>query len=126
MMRAIACLCAWSALGFGVAGAVPARPLYEPPEPPKIAAPDLRDTAWQGIEAPDRNIYFHSDGQLSYTRGQAGFGTWRLEGNVVYFEFNKCYREFRGVFQGDVIQGDSWNIAGKRWMTTLKRVPTAK
>lgn len=110
-------------LAVGTALAVPARPLYEPPAPPKVAVIDLRDSFWQGVEAPDRNIFFHGDGQLSYSRSQKGFGTWYVEGNVVYFEFNKKYREFRGTIQGSVIQGESWNVTGKRWTSTLQRAP---
>ncbi len=127
MRRLLAAMLAWFMLALAIAHAVPARPLYEPPEPPKpTSLPDLRDTAWQGVEQADRNIYFHPDGQLSYARGQAGFGSWRLEGNNVYFEFNKQYREFRGTINGNTIQGDSWNIGGKRWVTSLQRVPMTK
>jgi hypothetical protein len=115
---------AWCAAVTAVAA--PARPLYQAPE---SAAPptffDVRDTAWAGTgpESADRNIFFHRDGTLAYQRGQKGFGTWKMNGNTVYFEFNKGYREFRGVIRGNVIEGDSWNVTGKRWHTSLKLVP---
>ena len=40
----------------------------------------------------------------------------------MYFEINNGYREFRGAvnLEGNVIQGDSWNKAGKRWQTVLR------
>lgn len=123
MKHLLACLCAWFTLA--IAHAAPVRPLYDPPQPPpaRQTSPDLRGTSWHGVESADRNIYFHADGSLAYTPSQKGFGSWRQEGNMVYFEFNGKYREFRGTIQGSVIQGDSWNIKGKRWVTVLQRSP---
>jgi hypothetical protein len=123
-MRRTACLSfAWFTVAIGIAQAAPARPLYEPPEPPKeITFFDLRGTAWKGPEAADRYIQFNADGTLSYhVGGKGGNATWKQEGNRVYFEINNGYREFRGTinFAGNAIQGDSWNKAGKRWQTIL-------
>jgi hypothetical protein len=103
--------------------AAPARPLHVAPEPPvPHAGFDLRDTFWTGADSADRNIYFHPDGTLGYHRGQKTFGSWKLEGDTVYFEFNNRYREFRGRIQGNIMRGDSWNVTGKRWHTELKLV----
>lgn len=121
MRLAILPIIAWCVLTASIARAAPARRLYEPLEQPRAPEFDLRDTQWHGPEAADHNIFFHADGTLGYTRGQKAFGTWKLDGNVLTFEFNKRYREFRGVIRGDVIQGESWNVAGKRWQSLLKR-----
>ncbi|MBM3997430.1 MAG: hypothetical protein FJ303_25285 [Planctomycetes bacterium] len=122
-MKRTATIAVWICVS-SVAFTAPARPLYVPPsEAPTV---DLRDTLWQGIAGPDRNIYFHSNGQLSYARGQAGFGSWRLDGCELYFEFNGKYREFRGRLEGDNIHGESWNIKGLKWQTSLRRVSAPK
>ncbi len=125
MLRYVAGAFGCVVAGLGLAFAVPARPLYVPPDTHRaLILVNLRDTAWAGTESADRNLFFHSDGKLSYTRGQQSFGTWTQDGNNVYFEFNKRYREFRGVIQGGVILGESWNVTGKRWPTRLQRVET--
>ncbi|MSQ93413.1 MAG: hypothetical protein EXR98_02530 [Gemmataceae bacterium] len=123
MLRTFAYSFACLAVAMGIAQAIPARLPYEPPDPPKPpqAFIELRDTAWAGIEPADRNIFFHSNGGLSYGIAQKPFGTWKQEGNTVYFEFNKRYREFRGTIEGNTIRGESWNTAGKRWQTRLHR-----
>lgn len=122
MLRLVAYSVAMLGAAIGMAQAVPARPLYEPTDPPRsLARPaELHNTAWVGTESADRNLFFHSDGTLGYTRTQKAFGTWKLEGNNLYFEFNNRYREFRGTIQGNVIQGESWNRVGKRWQTRLQ------
>jgi hypothetical protein len=124
MKRILTCIVVWSILALGIAQAVPARPLYEPPDPPNPPPMlDLNETLWKGAEAADQYILFHADGTLSFFPQSRGGGSWKKEGNTVYFEINKGYREFRGSIQGDIIQGDSWNVAGKRWNTVLKRAP---
>jgi hypothetical protein len=115
----------WSAVAVGIAHAVPARPLYEPAPPPPPF--NLRGTTWDGSpKQEDQMIVFEEDGKLSYG-GIRRDGIWRLEGhNTVYFELNNAYRMFRGTVQGNVIVGESWNIAGLRWPTRLVRVAGPK
>ena len=124
MRRALALSIAWLTVAMGAAYAVPARPLYQPPEPPKdFTFHDLRGTLWKGPEPADSYLQFNADGTLSYYAGGGkGNATWKQEGNKVYFEINNGYREFRGTinFEGNAIQGDSWNKAGKRWQTLLR------
>ena len=118
---------AWLVLALSAAQAVPARLPYGPPEtPPPL---DLRGTTWLGQDhVANYRITFESDGTLTYGynhnfhRG----GSWALEGNKVYFEVNKKYREFKGTVTGNMLQGDSWNVAGTRWQTLLQRVPEPK
>jgi hypothetical protein len=50
-------------------------------------------------------------------------GTWRQDGNRLYFECNKKYRECQATVRGDRIEGSSWNMAGARWQTSLSRSP---
>jgi hypothetical protein len=125
MRRMFALGFAWCVLALSSADAVPARQAYAPP--PNKAAPDLRGTVWDGAPIhEDRMIVFEPDGNLTYGVGKHHGGLWRLEGNTVYFELNNAFRMFRGTVQGDLILGQSWNVAGTRWETRLIRVPAPK
>jgi hypothetical protein len=108
--------------------AVPARPRYEPPEPPILI--DLRGTTWQGkdLTVANRVYVFESDGTLHYGKNNPSSlkGSWKLDGNEVYFEMNNRFREFKGIIQGDTMTGESWNKSGKRWQTTFHRVRDMK
>lgn len=127
MMRRLSC----SLLLFVAAVAVhahPARPLYEPPEKPKLAPPpiDLRGTTWRGKDlVENRVIKFLPDGKLEYGTGNSMTKnvntSWKLEGDALYFEMNNQYREFKGRVLGDTIVGESWNKANLRWETKLIR-----
>src|SRR2546430_2530509 len=78
-----------------IAHAVPARPLYEPPDPPTPVVFTLGGTHWFGTcYAENFWIIFEKQGTINWGYGQldakkAGSnGTWKLEGNNLYFEMN--------------------------------------
>jgi hypothetical protein len=128
MKRLILLSSTWLTITLGVAHAVPARPLYVPPSiapiPPTQYA-DLRGTTWLGKDfVDDYRITFESDGTVThgYNGKSRRGGSWTQHGNAIYFEVNKKYREFKGSVQGDTLQGDSWNVTGKRWQTRLRRI----
>lgn len=131
MNRLIAFMGAWFTLASGIAHALPARPLYVP-EPP-LKAPsefflDIRGTSWVGQDfVPNYQMTFKADGTLSYGyKGKLNHGgSWIQQGNSVYFEINKKYREFKGSVDADTLQGESWNVTGKRWQTHLRRASTS-
>jgi hypothetical protein len=131
VQRMLLFLFAWSALALGAAQAVPARLPYEPPPAPEPVVPDLRGTTWtgwnDGVKA-DWIVLFEPDGTLNYRYGNATYrnGTWKLEGDALYYESNKKYAEFRGIFQGNVINGEAWNVTGLRWQIHLQRAPASK
>src|SRR5437870_808211 len=113
MTRILAVLVVWFPLLLGLLQAAPARPLYEPPEPPKLARLELRGTTWEGQDhVPNYRITFESDGTVTYgynkkfNRG----GSWTFDGANLYFEVNKKFREFKGTVDGRTIKGDSWNV----------------
>ncbi len=87
---------------------------------------DLTGTSWEG---QDGEFYvrfvFEPGGTLYYTykNGEYRNATWKLDGERLYFEMNKQFREFRGTVKGDTITGESRNRPGMQWKTTLKRVP---
>jgi hypothetical protein len=115
----------WSALALGDLQAAPAR-RFEPevqPQPQPPTAP-LAGTHWFGkCYADNFWIIFEPSGIITYgyNGNKWSNGTWKLEGNNLYFEMNKRYLEFRGTVQGDAIQGEAWNVQGSRWQTHFKR-----
>jgi len=130
MKRLFACFIAWFVLGLGIAQAVPARPLYEPPDPPKPPPTfSLDETTWLGrLYADNEQVTFHANGTLTYGYGKGGMtspGVWRLTGNQLYFEINK-WSEYQTTVDGDVIQGNGWNKNGQKCQPLLKRVLNEK
>ncbi len=128
MRRPIAILLAWLAVSLSIARAVPARPLYEPPPPQRPPVLDFRGAHWFGktYEQKDWHIVFHEDGAVTNTdngREHKRSGTWKANGNSIYLELHSKYYEFNGIVSGDVLHGDSKNVAGLRWKTTLQRIP---
>lgn len=126
MKRLSACTLTWFVLAISLAEAVPVRRLYEP-ESPKNETVSLVGTTWVGQDfSANYRITFESDGTMTYGANHAKNrgGSWKLVGHTLYFEMNKKYREFEGTVSGDILQGNSWNITGKRWQTFLQRVPT--
>jgi len=119
---AFACLL----IAFEAAHAVPARPLYVPEERPKLPPRfEFGGSYWFGkCYETDFWVVFEKNGVLSYGYSGNTFknGTWKLEGTNLYFEMNNRYLEFRGTMQGDLIQGESWNVAGGRWDTRFARM----
>ena len=116
---------AWYVLVLGALDGAPARPLFEPEAPPSQPATiSLAGTYWFGKCYVDNFwIIFEPNGTITYgyTGNKWNSGSWKLEGNSLYFEMNKKYLEFRGTIQGDTIQGESWNVQGSRWQTFFKR-----
>lgn len=125
MTRAIGALCAWFTLAIALAEAVPARPLYEPTDPPKQQPLVLLiGTTWRGkLFADGEQITFHADGTLTYGfgKGAESPGSWKLTGNQLYFEVNK-YSEYQTTVTGDTIQGSGWNKAGQKVQPYLRRI----
>jgi hypothetical protein len=125
---------AWIILGAGLAGAAPARPLYQPKAREHAASPNdaLHGSTWEGVcfNSPCV-IKLKGDGTLqyyNYSRKGGGKdltspspGLWRFAGEHLIFEINK-YSEHRGVYCGDIIHGESTNKAGSRGKFSLHRV----
>jgi hypothetical protein len=129
MHRIFLFLLVWFALPLGTVEAVPARPLYEPPQKEQ-ARYDFRGTVWQGktYEGWVMTIVFEANGGLTYSYQNATHktGSWKSEGNSLYVEMNNKYCEFRGTLAGTVLEGDSWNVAKLRWKTRLTRIYAPK
>ena len=82
-------------------------------------------TIWTGMESDGDyyEFFFMSDGNLHY-KSPTGFwtvATWKQDGNKIYMEFNNRYAEREGTIQGNRMEGDGWNVMGKRWTWSLER-----
>ncbi len=130
MKRIILLLLAWFAGTLGAARAVPARSPYDPAALKHADPFELGGSSWFGsdIESGDWEITFEKDGRITYSYNGRTFknGSWQWQGNTLYFETNKKYYEFRGAFQGNLIDGESWNVQGIRWHTSMYRVTASK
>ena len=88
-------------------------------------AKSIADTTWVGTDS-DGDYYenhFQKDGSLHY-KSPTGFwknGTWRQDGEVVYFEMNRGYSEYDGRMSGKLMEGTGKNIKGHRWTWKLKQ-----
>ena len=123
MKRALLLSFAVFALAISVAHAVPARPLYVPPDPPMLAPTiDLAETVWVGrLYTDGEQVTFHSNGTLTYAIGGGQFpGTWRLTGDKLYFDINN-FSQYQTTVVGDVIQGTGTNKGGQPCTPLLKR-----
>lgn len=110
-------------LGVAAALAVPV-PERRAPQEERV---ELSGTTWEGPDGPLDVVrfVFEANGVLSYTyKSGAQFrnGTWKADGSTLTFEVNQKYRQFQGTIQGDAIAGDSWNRAGEKWKTNLRRI----
>ena len=128
-------------MALGSIYAAPARLLYKPSESPQTPPPplmvDLNGSAWLGkYMAANRTFIFEPDGTLSYrsaaskiAKGIKNRGSWRLEGNKLYFEHfinpNQKLMEFRGTIKdADTIVGEATYFLknGAKEEQSLKRV----
>ena len=111
------------ALALVLALPVPAAPRLKPEKP---AAPPLAGTSWAGktAEGWDMTLDFNPDGKMTVTYNGSSYNraSWKQDGDKVYYEMNNRYCEFNGKFVGDLIEGDTHNVTGKRWTTRLTRV----
>ena len=103
---------------------------------PASAAPRLKEkkadtaplagTSWAGktAEGWDMTIDFAADGKMTVSYNKASYtsASWKQDGDRVYYEMNNRYREFNGKLAGDTIDGESQNVRGRKWSTTLTRV----
>jgi hypothetical protein len=105
---------------------VPDRKRYKDPAEDRV---ELTNTTWVGQDGADpMRFVFEPNGILfySYKNGDYRNATWKVEGNALYIEMNQKFREFRGVVRDNQIIGDSWNVQGMKWTTTMNRVGISK
>jgi hypothetical protein len=80
---------------------------------------NVAGTTWVGTDS-DGDYYeyhFQADGALHY-KSPSGFhriGNWKQDGNAVYMETNNKYSEYQGRITGTHIEGNAWNVEGRKW-----------
>ncbi len=80
---------------------------------------NVSGTTWVGTDS-DGDYYeysFQADGALHY-KSPSGFwmnGTWKQDGDSIYMETNNKYSEYQGRITGTHIEGNAWNIKGRKW-----------
>lgn len=94
------------------------------------AAPALKPeqkisrTLWCGhtAEGAFMVLNFCDDGTMtmSYNGSVITKATWTQNGNLIYYQVNDRFCEFHGKFDGKIINGESNNLLGQRWVTKLK------
>jgi hypothetical protein len=108
-------------------GAPPASASSKGPVNIAVAIRSVEGTEWsmpgEGPGQMNITYRFERGGVLVYRYNGQTYrnGTWKQDGNRLTFECNKKYRECRASVRGDRIEGDSWNVAGARWQTSLAR-----
>jgi|GEM_PF-3452290 len=68
---------------------------------------------------------FHPNGKMTLSYNNNTFpncGTWKQDGQRIYWETNSRYYEFEGTLAGTTITGQSWNIKGGKWKLVVKRI----
>jgi hypothetical protein len=124
-MRTVAILLGLTAIPLSpVAVAAPL-----PPEARIKPVKEVAGTVWEGdgVVAPTV-YYFEKGGVLTYSYNGAAYsnGTWKQDGERIYWEFNERYCEFEGKISGDTISVNAWNVKGGKWELTIKLRPDAR
>jgi hypothetical protein len=89
-------------------------------------AENLEGTTWSGDGVVAPTVYtFNKGGGLTYSYQGAihTAGTWKQDGNKIYWESNNRYCEFDGTFENGTMTGKARNVANGKWdlkMTKLK------
>lgn len=93
------------------------------PLPP---AGDLTGTTWEGKDSTGDFLRFTflPGGVLEYQNPGTAYrnATWKQSGSVVQIEMNNHYADYEGVIKGDVIDGSSHNVTGKKWTWSVRRM----
>jgi hypothetical protein len=76
-------------------------------------------TTWTGTDS-DGDYYeytFLPGGVLQYKAPLGTFthGTWKQDGDSIYFETNQKYSEYQGNISGTHMGGRAWNVNGRNW-----------
>ena len=84
----------------------------------------LKGTEWVGLDDPEKHIVtyrFEPNGILAYYYDGHSYrnGTWKQTQDKLYWETNGKYSEFSGVIAGEIIDGQSLNIKGEKWITVI-------
>ncbi len=82
-------------------------------------APSVSGTTWEGKDSDGEYSTYHflSEGVLHYEI-PSGFwqnGSWKQDGNKIYYEMNNKFSEQYGTIKGNKMKGTGHNIEGHEW-----------
>jgi len=116
-MRTVAAL-----LVIALANAAPAAPV---PKEILKKPESLEGTTWSGDGVVAPTVYtFNKGGGLTYSYQGATHtaGSWKQDGNKIYWESNNKYCEFDGTFENGTMTGKAHNRPGGQWDLKMVKV----
>ena len=90
-----------------------------------LKSENLEGTTWSGDGVVAPTVYtLNKGGGLTYSYGGATHtvGTWKQDGNKIYWETNNRYCEFDGTFANGTITGKAHNVANGNWDLKMTKV----
>ena len=81
-------------------------------------AESLEGTTWSGdgVVAPTEYVFLKGGGfSYSYKGATHTAGSWKQDGNKIYWECNNKYCEFDGTIENGVMTGKAHNQPGGKW-----------
>jgi hypothetical protein len=84
----------------------------------------LTGTTWSGIDTArsEMRIVFEAGGRVRMSLNKLWLaGTWRQDGDDIYFSVNNSYIEYRGTIYENTMNGSARNQAGYSWRWRVVR-----
>jgi S1-C subfamily serine protease len=84
----------------------------------------LAGTTWSGVDTAGTRmrVVFESEGRVRLSLANQWLsGTWRQNGDAVYFEVNNAYVTYEGTVFGGAMNGSARNGAGHSWRWRVER-----
>ena len=92
----------------------------------KAKVPDMTGTVWVSDESEAKlgviEYTFGEGGKLSWRSGTNTYtaGSWKQDGDTLYWEVNKRYVDYNTTFADGVFVGEAVNKNALKWKITLK------
>ena len=88
-------------------------------------AENLEGTTWSGDGVVAPTVYtFNKGGGLTFSYGGTTHttGSWKQDGNKIYWETCNKYCEFDGTFEFGQMSGKAHNVANGKWDLKMAKV----
>lgn len=83
----------------------------------------VEGTTWEGEDTLENKwkCTFEKDGALTYSmNGNSSKASWKQDGKKLSMECNNRYLECEGTIEKDRIKLDAQNVAGLKWVITIR------